>query len=51
MKIMRKADHKYLEGDEVMNLDRSFDFQRRQNLTLLLCPSFFTLYIKTDGET
>lgn len=28
--------HEDLEGDELINLDRSFDFQRRQNLTLLL---------------
>lgn len=45
MKITRKAGHDDLEGDEVMNLDRSFDFQSRQNLTLLLCPSFFSLYV------
>lgn len=30
--------HEDLERDEEMNLDRSFDFQRRQNLTLVfLC--------------
>lgn len=31
--ITREA-HKDLERDEMMNLDRSFDFQRRKNLTL-----------------
>ena len=37
MIIMREA-HEDLERDEEMNLDRSFDFQRRQKLTLVfLC--------------